>query len=186
MREEVLSGFIRLVCHTAELQAYAAQRLYQALRADISQESLTLAAVWILGEFGDIMLQNGGSIDDGEQVIEIRDSDIVDLFQLVLDSPYANTLIRQWTIMALAKLAIRFAEANTPSASLQQERIREILAGYSEATELEIQQRSVEFGQLFTKPEVVGGVLEHMPAPEIKATIMGTGKFATLMLRKTS
>lgn len=179
MREEVLSGFIRLVCHTAELQAYTAQRLYQALREDISQESLTLATVWIVGEFGDIMLQNGGSIDNGEQVTEIKDSDIVDLFQLVLDSPYANTLIRQWTIMALAKLAIRFGEASTPSASVQQERIREILAGYSEATELEIQQRSVEFGQLFTKPDVVGGVLEHMPAPEIKATIMGTGKPAT-------
>lgn len=84
------------------------------------------------------MLQNGGSIDDGEEVKEIMDSDIVDLFQTVLDSPYANTLIRQWTIMALSKLAIRFAEANTATASVQQERIREILAGYSEATELEI------------------------------------------------
>jgi AP-1 complex subunit gamma-1 len=146
------------------------------LREDISQESLTLATVWILGEFADVMLQSGGSIDDGEEVKEIKDSDIVDLFQTVLDSPYANTLIRQWTIMALSKLAIRFAEANTSTASVQQERIREILAGYSDATELEIQQRSVEFGQLFTKAEVVGGVLEHMPAPEIKTTIMGTGE----------
>jgi AP-1 complex subunit gamma-1 len=176
VREEVLAGFIRLVCHTAELQAYTAQRLYQALREDISQESLTLATVWIVGEFGDAMLQSGASIDDGGQVKEINPSDIVDLFQLVLDSPYANTLIRQWTLMALAKLAIRFAEAGTASASVQQERIREILAGYSEATELEIQQRAVEFGQLFTKAEVVGGVLEHMPAPELKATIMGTGE----------
>ncbi|KAJ9121463.1 hypothetical protein QFC22_002079 [Naganishia vaughanmartiniae] len=174
VREEVLAGFIRLVCHTAELQAYTAQRLYQALREDISQESLTLATVWIVGEFGDAMLQSGASIDDGDQVKEINPSDIVDLFQLVLDSPYANTLIRQWTLMALAKLAIRFAEAGTASASVQQERIREILAGYSEATELEIQQRAVEFGQLFTKADVIGGVLEHMPAPELKATIMGT------------
>ncbi|KAJ9098042.1 hypothetical protein QFC19_006477 [Naganishia cerealis] len=174
VREEVLAGFIRLVCHTAELQAYTAQRLYQALRQDISQESLTLATVWIVGEFGDAMLQSGASVDDGEQVKEINASDIVDLFQLVLNSPYANSLIRQWTLMSLAKLDIRFAEAGTPGAAVQQDRIREILAGYSDATELEIQQRAVEFGQLFTKSEVIGGVLEHMPAPELKATIMGT------------
>ncbi|KAJ9095950.1 hypothetical protein QFC21_005312 [Naganishia friedmannii] len=181
VREEVLAGFIRLVCHTAELQAYTAQRLYHALREDISQESLTLATVWIVGEFGDALLQSGASVDDGEQVKEINASDIVDLFQLVLDSPYANTLIRQWSLMALAKLAIRFAEAGTSSASVQQERIREILAGYSDATELEIQQRAVEFGQLFTKAEVIGGVLEHMPAPELKATIMGTGEWWSLV-----
>lgn len=131
------------------------------------------------------MLQSGASIDDGEQVKEINASDIVDLFQLVLDSPYANTLIRQWTLMALAKLAIRFAEAGTPSASVQQERITEILAGYSEATELEIQQRAVEFGQLFTKADVIGGVLEHMPAPELKATIMGTGELLVLFAKVT-
>ena len=59
--------FIRLVCHTPELQFYTTQRLYQALSNDLSQESLTLAAVWIIGEFGDVLLQ-GGVIDDGEEV----------------------------------------------------------------------------------------------------------------------
>lgn len=63
MREEILSAFIRLVSHTPELQAYTASRLYSALKDDISQESLTLAAVWILGEFGDSLLE-GGLVDE--------------------------------------------------------------------------------------------------------------------------
>ncbi|CAE6454073.1 unnamed protein product, partial [Rhizoctonia solani] len=50
VREEVLSSFIRLVCHTPELQAYTTSKLYTALKEDISQESLTLATVWLLGE----------------------------------------------------------------------------------------------------------------------------------------
>jgi AP-1 complex subunit gamma-1 len=63
VREEILSAFIRLVSHTPELQAYTTSRLYSALKEDISQESLTLASVWILGEFGDALLE-GGLVDE--------------------------------------------------------------------------------------------------------------------------
>jgi AP-1 complex subunit gamma-1 len=51
------------VAHTPELQAYTASKLYLALKSDISQESLTLAATWILGEYSDILLE-GGIVDD--------------------------------------------------------------------------------------------------------------------------
>lgn len=167
VREEVLSAFLRLVAHTSELQSYTAQRLYQALERDMSQESLTLAGVWVLGEFGDVLLQDPSSS-------EITDESLVSLLELVLQSPYVNSIIRQFTLTALSKLAVRFAEVSSPSASAQQERIQQILVSYTSSSDLEIQQRSVEFGQLFIRSDLIGGVLEHMPAPEIKATIMGT------------
>jgi len=59
VREEILSAFIRLVAHTPELQAYSASKLYNALKSDISQESLTLAATWVIGEYSDVLLQDG-------------------------------------------------------------------------------------------------------------------------------
>jgi AP-1 complex subunit gamma-1 len=59
VREEVLSAFIRLVAHTPELQAYTASKLYTSLQADVSQESLTLAAVWIVGEYSEVLLETG-------------------------------------------------------------------------------------------------------------------------------
>jgi AP-1 complex subunit gamma-1 len=65
VREEILSAFIRLVAHTPELQAYTASKLYTALQADLSQESLTLAAVWIIGEYSEVLLE-GGIIDEDQ------------------------------------------------------------------------------------------------------------------------
>lgn len=65
MREEILSAFIRLVAHTPELQAYTASKLYTALRADISQESLTLSATWVIGEYSDNLLE-GGLVDEDQ------------------------------------------------------------------------------------------------------------------------
>jgi hypothetical protein len=61
-----MSSFIRLVCHTSELQHYTARRLFDALRADVSQESMTLVAVWILGEFGDTILGTPHSVADDD------------------------------------------------------------------------------------------------------------------------
>lgn len=173
MREEILSAFIRLVAHTPELQFYTAQRLFSALSSDLSQESLTLAAVWIIGEFGDVLLQ-GGTIDDNEEVKPVTDETVVDLMETVLQSPYSNTLVRQFVLTALAKLSERFSEVNSPNQAAQQERISAIVASYSSNLELEIQQRSVEFGNLLIMGDIKAGVLERMPPPEVRATIMGT------------
>ncbi|PAV19970.1 Adaptor complex AP-1 gamma subunit [Pyrrhoderma noxium] len=166
VREEILSAFIRLVAHTPELQAYSASKLYTALQADISQESLTLAAVWVIGEYSEILLEGG--IVDEEQPQQTSDTDMVDLLVSVLDSPYANYLIRQFVLTALTKMSGR------PTTSVtQQQRIMSLLNSYATSPELEIQQRAVEFENLLQLGEIKFGVLERMPAPEIKATVMG-------------
>ncbi|KAG8714077.1 clathrin associated protein complex large subunit [Ceratobasidium sp. 394] len=167
VREEVLSSFIRLVCHTPELQAYTTSKLYTALKEDISQESLTLATVWLLGEFGEMLIQ-GGLVDE-ETPKPIQDSDIVDLEESILQSPYANPLIRQFVLTSLAKLSSRPALTEP-----QRTRIATVLNGFATSTELEIQQRAVEFTSLFGHVDIRAGVLEVMPPPEIKATVIGT------------
>jgi len=106
----------------------------------------------------------------------VSDSDIVHLLELVLSSPYVNTLIRQFVLIAASKLSARFAEMSTPTVATQQDRIAVLLAGFSSNLELEIQQRAVEFGTLFSRSDIKAGVLERMPPPEIRATMMGTGR----------
>lgn len=166
VREEILSSFIRLVAHTPELQAYTASKLYTALQADISQESLTLAAVWIIGEYSEVLLEDG--IVDEEQPKHVSDVDVLDLLLTVLDSPYANHLTRQFVLASITKMASR------PTASPeQQQRVVEVLATHTTSPELELQQRAVEFASLFTLGELKVGVLERMPPPEPKATVMG-------------
>ncbi|CAO1619637.1 unnamed protein product [Sympodiomycopsis kandeliae] len=169
VREEILSSFLRLICHTPELQTYTAQRLYSALHADFSQESLTLASVWVIGEFGELLMQ-GGSMEDEELVRDLKAKDVVDLVSSVLDSPYATSQIRQWVLTSLAKLASRFASVD----SSQSQRIRSILSRYETSVDLELQTRSVEYDVLLQRSDLRDGVLEAMPPPEIKTTMVGT------------
>lgn len=110
-------------------------------------------------------------------ISQVSDSDIVDLFEMVLNSPYANNLIRQFVLVAASKLSARLAESPNAGTSTQQDRIAVILASFSSSLELEIQQRAVEFGSLFERNDIKAGVLERMPPPEIRATIMGTGQY---------
>ncbi|KAI0700112.1 gamma-adaptin [Cerioporus squamosus] len=166
VREEILSAFIRLVAHTPELQAYTASKLYTSLRSDISQESLTLAATWVIGEYSEVLLE-GGLVDE-ETPRPITDKELIDLLVSTLDSPYANYLTRQFVLTALTKISAR--PTTTPA---QQERIQNMLLSYTTSQELEIQQRAVEFASLFNLGDVRSGVLERMPAPELKATVLG-------------
>ncbi|KAJ7623323.1 adaptin N terminal region-domain-containing protein [Roridomyces roridus] len=167
VREEILSAFIRLVAHTPELQAYTASKLYIALKGDISQESLTLAATWIIGEYSEVLLE-GGIVDEDSHT-QVTDQEIIDLLVSILDSPYANQLTRQFVLTAITKISSR------PRVShVQQERVSELLAQFATSPELELQQRAVEFVSLFNLGEVKEGVLEKMPPPELKATVIGT------------
>ncbi|KAI0058983.1 gamma-adaptin [Artomyces pyxidatus] len=166
VREEILSAFIRLVAHTPELQAYTASKLYTALQSDISQESLTLAATWILGEYSELLVE-GGLVDE-ETPKPVSDVNIIDLILSILDSPYANHLTRQFVFASITKIASR-STTSVP----QQDRIAAVLAGYTTNPELELQQRAVEFASLFNLGELRAGVLERMPAPELKATVTG-------------
>ncbi|GAA5884309.1 hypothetical protein JCM3774_001512 [Rhodotorula dairenensis] len=186
VKEEVLSSFIRLVTHTPDLQSYTVYKLYTALKADVSQEGLTLAGVWMIGEYGDVLLQSSGGGGGGGEVSEedglaavasvsggteanVSEKDVLDLLERVLVSPYTNTTIRQFVLTALAKLSTRFP---APSSSLA--RIQEVMHRFDASVELELQQRAIEFGKLLTLDSIRGGVLERMPPPELKPTVMGT------------
>jgi AP-1 complex subunit gamma-1 len=99
---------------------------------------------------------------------QVKESDIVDLLEVIMVSPYVNGTIRQYVLTATAKLSTRFA----PSSD-QQARLRALLGRFNSSVEVELQQRAVEFGELLGS-SVSAGVLERMPLPELKATVMGT------------
>lgn len=163
-----------------------------ALKADVSQEGLTLAAVWMIGEYGDVLLQSSpeaeagaGAEEDGLAAVasvsageaSLSEKDVLDLLERVLVSPYTNTTIRQFVLTALAKLSTRFAPGGGGGGRGESiARIQTILHRFDASVELELQQRAVEFGKLLTLDSIRGGVLERMPPPELKPTVMGTGQ----------
>ncbi|KAF9129646.1 clathrin associated protein complex large subunit [Mortierella sp. 14UC] len=165
VREEMLAAFIRLVTQTSELQGYTVQKLYSALKEDISQESLTLAGVWVIGEYGDILVQ-GGNYEEEELAREVSEADVIELLESILAGPFANQILREYIITALMKLTSRFSSASSS------EKVKQMLAGFSTSIEVEIQQRAVEFTNLFQYDDIRPAVLERMPVMQIKETVI--------------
>lgn len=161
VKEQILSSFVRLIATTPELQTYAVQKLYSSLKEDISQEGLTLAATWSIGEYADSLLQ-GGQYEEEELVKEVRESDIVDLFTNILNSTYASQIVIEYIITASMKLTVRMSDP------AQVERLRRFLSSRTADLSVEIQQRAVEYTNLFGYDQIRRGVLERMPAPEIR------------------
>ncbi|KAJ5679007.1 hypothetical protein N7462_007251, partial [Penicillium macrosclerotiorum] len=161
VKEQILSSFVRLIATTPELQTYAVQKLYSSLKEDISQEGLTLAAAWSIGEYADSLLQ-GGQYEEEELVKEVHESDIVDLFTNILNSTYASQIVIEYIITASMKLTVRMSDP------AQIERLRRFLSSRTADLSVEIQQRAVEYSNLFGYDQIRRGVLERMPAPEIR------------------
>jgi AP-1 complex subunit gamma-1 len=95
-------------------------------------------------------------------VQEVKESEIVDLFSTILNSSYATQIATEYIITALMKLTTRLSDA------AQIERIRRILQSNSDSLDVEVQQRAVEYGNLFGYDAIRKGVLEKMPPPQIK------------------
>ena len=161
VKEPILASFVRLIATSPELQTYAVQKLYSHLRDDISQEGLTLAAAWCIGEYGDLLLR-GGSYEEEELVKEVREGDIVDLFARILGSSFKGQSTTQYIVTSAMKLSTRFGDA------AQLERLRRLQLNYQADLDIEIQQRAMEYGNLFGFEQIRQGVLEKMPAPKIR------------------
>lgn len=161
VKEQILSSFVRLIATTPNLQTYSAQKLYAGLKDDITQEGLTLAGTWVIGEYGDALIR-GGQYEEEELVQEVKQSDLVDLFTTILNSSYSTQIVTEYIITSAMKLTTRLTEP------AQIDRIRRLLSERTSDLSIEIQQRAVEYGNLFAYDEIRRGVLERMPPPEIR------------------
>ncbi|KJZ75671.1 hypothetical protein HIM_04828 [Hirsutella minnesotensis 3608] len=161
VKEQILSSFVRLIATTPELQSYAVRKLYTNLKKDITQESLTQAGAWCVGEHADALF-GGGQPGEEELVQNIKESEVVELLALILNSSYATQVTTEYIVTALMKLTTRFTDVS------QVERIRRILHNHQTSLDVEIQQRAVEYSNLFSFDQIRRGVLEKMPPPQIK------------------
>ncbi|TKA57914.1 hypothetical protein B0A49_11114, partial [Cryomyces minteri] len=161
VKEQILSSFVRLIATTPDLQTYSVQKLYASLKDDITQQGLTLAGAWVIGEYGDALLR-GGPYEEEELVKEVKESDVVDLFTTILNSSYAGQTVTEYIITSAMKLTTRMSDP------AQIDRLRRLLISNQANLDIEIQQRAVEYGNLFGYDQIRRGVLEKMPPPEIR------------------
>jgi len=77
MRDDMVSCTIQLVssCGDTSLQARAARRLWSALSSGLAAEKQPLAqcAAWIIGEYGDLLIDTALADDEGLHHINLAD-----------------------------------------------------------------------------------------------------------------
>ncbi|KAM0882082.1 hypothetical protein ACQ4PT_032547 [Festuca glaucescens] len=155
VKDDVWHALIVVISNASELQGYAVRSLYMALRAYSEQGSLLRVAVWCIGEYGEMLVNNLGMLE-AEPPITVTESDAVDAVELGFNCYSADVTTRSMCLVALLKLSSRF-----PSMS---ERIKQIVAQNKENMVLELQQRSIEFGSIIQRHQSIrSSLLERMP-----------------------
>ncbi|GJN29552.1 hypothetical protein PR202_gb17785 [Eleusine coracana subsp. coracana] len=155
VKDDVWHALIVLMSNASELQGYSVRSLYKALQVCGEQESLVRVAVWCIGEYGEMLVNNINMLDM-EEPITVTESDAVDAVELSLKRYSADVTTRAMCLVSLLKLSSRFPPTS--------ERIKEIVAQNKGNTVLELQQRSIEFSSIIQRHQSIkSSLLERMP-----------------------
>ncbi|KQK01235.1 AP-1 complex subunit gamma-2 isoform X3 [Brachypodium distachyon] len=155
VKDDVWHALIVVISNASELQGYSVRSLYTALQTYSEQGSLVRVAVWCIGEYGEMLVNNVGMLE-AEGSITVTESDALDAVELGLSLYPADVTTRAMCLVALLKLSSRF-----PSMS---ERVKRIVSQNKENMVLELQQRSIEFGSIIQRHQSIrSSLLERMP-----------------------
>nr|CAB3222085.1 AP-1 complex subunit gamma-1 [Phallusia mammillata] len=155
VRDDSVPTLIHLLSANDKMHVYAAQKLYQALIEinDLSVHPITQVASWCLGEYGDELISGHC---EGEEPLQVTEAEILDILRRILESSLTNHVTKSYAINAVMKLSARFPSHKGES--------QHIVSLHMDSHNMEVQQRSVEYTQLFVKHEALRpGVLERMP-----------------------
>ncbi|MBA0771845.1 hypothetical protein Gotri_007314, partial [Gossypium trilobum] len=164
VKDEVWHALIIVISNASDLHGYTVRALYRVFQASTEQESLVRVAVWCVGEYGDMLVNNVGMLDI-EEPITVTESDAVDAMEVAIKCQRLGLTTKAMALIALFKLSSRF-----PSCS---ERIKDIIVQNKRSLVLELQQRSIEFSCILQKHHNIRSALvERMPILD-EATFTG-------------
>ncbi|XP_045474641.1 AP-1 complex subunit gamma-1 isoform X2 [Harmonia axyridis] len=158
IRDDVIASTIQLISESTNQQSYMSLQLYKALSHDLmDKQPLTQVALWAIGEYGDLLLQAEADEDGSTPPAE---EDVIDIYQRVLWSPQSSPTTKQYALMSLTKLSTRFQSTT--------DKIQQIISSFCSSLHIELQQRGVEYSQLFGKyTHLRASLLERMPPMEL-------------------
>jgi AP-1 complex subunit gamma-1 len=156
IKGDVVTVVIQLVSKTSSLHAYSVQQLFRLLSLDYTQQPLAQVAAWCIGEYGELM--SSTNVED-EEPLQVSEDEVVTLLEKVLANNNSSVITKEYVITGLMKLSSRFSSSTG--------RLKKIISVYGSSTNVELQQRSVEYSNIFTGfDHLRPGVLERMPLIE--------------------
>ncbi|KAI3812107.1 hypothetical protein L1987_16812 [Smallanthus sonchifolius] len=164
VKDEVWHALIVVITNASNLHGYTVRSLYKAIQKSADQETLVRVAVWCIGEYGDMLVNNIGMLNL-EDPITVTENDAVDVVEIAIKRHSSDLTTRAMCLIALLKLSSRF-----PSCS---QRIKDIVTQSKGSLLLELQQRSIEFDSIIEKHQNIRSALvERMPVLD-EATFSG-------------
>ncbi|CAI0386067.1 unnamed protein product [Linum tenue] len=155
VKDEVWHALVVVISNASDLHGYTVRALFRALQTTAEQESLVRVAVWCIGEYGDLLVNNAGMLNV-EDPITVTESDAVDVVESAIKRHASDLTTKSMALIALLKLSSRF-----PSCS---GRIKDIVVQHKGSLVLELQQRSLEFNSIIEKHQNIRSALvERMP-----------------------
>jgi len=127
---------------------------------------LVYAAVWAIGEFGDILVNEVLPADEDSPAIKVTETEVVEVLESIISSPFTTFSGREYTLTAMMKLTGRFQQTV--------DRLQKTLRAHADNINVELQQRAVEYIKLFSFPQIKTALFERIPAPEPR-TLRRTG-----------
>jgi AP-1 complex subunit gamma-1 len=110
VREEYISQVITVVATNPSLHQYSIVRAYYAMKENLNQVGMVQLGVWLLGEFGEMLINGAASDPDGGPIV-VEEKEIGEVLQQILEDharkgDRSDTIIC-WVLTALSKLTIR-------------------------------------------------------------------------------
>nr|AAZ41765.1 RE56180p [Drosophila melanogaster] len=160
VRDDVVSSTIQLVSSSpVPEQTYITNRFWESLQVANhceDKQPLLQVAVWAIGEYGDLFMY-GANEDEFERPTE---SDLIAVYYKFLTSAQVSTTSKQYALVSLAKLSTRLQQCV--------EEIQALITSFGSHLNVDLQQRGVEFTQLFGHyKHLRPPLLEKMPAMQI-------------------
>ncbi|XP_037788678.1 LOW QUALITY PROTEIN: AP-1 complex subunit gamma-1-like [Penaeus monodon] len=148
--DDVVSSAIQLISDARTEQAYAVGELWRHLSvAQLEFQPLIQVATWCIGEFGDLLL-------NGQADVTVVESELIEVYQRILWSSQCSIPTKEYALTSLMKLSARLSHE---VGSIQQ-----VVSAFGSHLNIELQQRGIEYNQLFTRhSHMRGALLERMP-----------------------
>ena len=134
VREEYISQCITVIATTPELHQYAVAKVFFAMKENINQMGMVQLGCWLVGEFGEMLVDGSAKGPDGNPV-QVTGEEIIEVYEQVLDEHdrkgKRSDVIISWALTALSKLTIRLQNSLA--------KVKEIVGAYTDHANVEIQ-----------------------------------------------
>lgn len=176
VRDDVIFNTIQLISESTEHQRYTVHLSWRTLQSTehcSEFQPMTQVCCWCIGEYGNSLKESCSELDSAA----VTESEVVAWYQTIIWSANISVVTKQYALMSLTKLSTRFTSVTST--------IQQTIDAFGSHLDVDLQQRGVEFGQLFrSQVGMRPQLLEPMPPMERDKSLAVTPGTPTTMVKE--